>query len=388
MRTWIRLLRSGIRLLLLTVLLLLLGALVASIVYRSSFDAQARMLAVLTTTARVPVLSWATRVLTDEPRVEEVVLAGVPTTLARPGEGSRWPALIFVNGATARGRHHPKVQRLARALARAGYLVLVPDLPGLARGEITVQTAAATVAVARAATERPDVRGGRVGFFGVSVGTTLALLAAEDPGLAPRVTLVAGLAPSTDFRKVMELATTGFYRAPGGLVRYRASSSLALIVARSVVAGLPEGPDRRLLLSTLPEVDGAPADPLAGLRSLKTSRLAPVTRTMVALLLNRDPRRFDQLYAALPGWAQAHIELLSPIAGASRLRAPVELASAPHDKYFPLAESRALGQVAPHVRLTVTHALTHAVPKLSLGDLTDLVRFDAFGVRVLRAARG
>jgi hypothetical protein len=67
---------------------------------------------------------------------------------------------------------------------------------------------------------------------------------------------------------------------------------------------------------------------------------------------------------------------------------PVELASAPHDKYFPPAESRALVAKAPDARLTVTSTLSHAIPEPSIADLAALFRFDGFVVRFLRRARG
>ena len=78
---------------------------------------------------------------------------------------------------------------------------------------------------------------------------------------------------------------------------------------------------------------------------------------------------------------------LSPLSHARRLDMPVYLASAPHDKYFPPAESRALIRDAPDVHVTVTRTLAHAVPHLSGGDVADLFRFASFTVRALHAAR-
>jgi hypothetical protein len=109
---------------------------------------------------------------------------------------------------------------------------------------------------------------------------------------------------------------------------------------------------------------------------------------LVALLENRSPRRFDGLYARLPRSLRASVAALSPIRQAGRLDLPVELASSPHDKYFPPAESRALARVAPDVRVTVTSTLDHAVPSPSIGGLADFFRFDGFVVRFLRLARG
>src|SRR5919197_1250711 len=124
--------------------LLLVLSLVPAFVYRSWVDAQTAAVVVLATAIDTPVVGWLAREVTNAPRVEEVRIAGQQATLARPGTGKRWPAIVFVNGATERGHLHPDVQRLARGLARAGFLVVVPELPGLRRGQITLRTLAAT----------------------------------------------------------------------------------------------------------------------------------------------------------------------------------------------------------------------------------------------------
>jgi dienelactone hydrolase len=340
-------------------------------------------------TLKVPVLGWATRVVTDTPRSEDTVVAGVPTTVVRPGGGTRWPVLVFLNGVTARGRHHPDVERLARGLARVGFLVLVPDPPGLARGEVTVKTLDATIAVVHAAADRRDDRGGRVGLVGISVGGGLALLAAESPDLAGRTTLVAAIAPYSDLANVVRLATTGYTLEQGRLEPYAAKSFLPLVIGRSLVAALPPSGERTTLLAELLHLPDEAPDPLALFRRLQPAELDPSTRALVELLANRDPHRFDSLYATLSPALRASIERLSPISGADRLRAPIEIASAPHDKYFPLGETRALARAAvhAHVRLTVTSTLHHAIPSLSLSDIADLFRFDGWVVRSLQAAR-
>ena len=344
--------------------------------------AQVQAVGVLSTTERTPVLAWAVRTVTDEPQIEEGRIAGQPTTVVRPGGGSGpWPAIVFVNGATRAGRHHPKVQRLARGLARAGFLVVVPDLPGLRFGEITPATTDATTQVAEATADRPDARSGRVGLYGVSVGASLALLAAERPRLAARVAVVGGEAPWTDMRRIIRLATTGRYAGRP----YATDPYAALAIGRSLAAGLPGSPGRSRLLRQLETVRDDDAAPLAGLRAADY-RAGP--RALVELLLNRDPGRFERSYARLPAAVRRSVAALSPLRGADRLRAPVELASAPHDKYFPPTESRALARAAPRVHVTVTATLDHAVPRPSLRDLRDLFRFDGFVVRFLHAARG
>jgi pimeloyl-ACP methyl ester carboxylesterase len=365
--------------------LFVIAGLVGALVFRSWVSAQTRAVIVLSRTSNTPVLGWLVGVVTDEPRAEDTMIAGQPTTLVRPGAGRSWRAVVFVNGVTRLGRHHPDVERLARALARAGYLVAVPDPPGLRQGTFTRRTLVATTAVVRAVAERPDVRGGRVALFGVSVGASLALLAAEQPSLAGRISAVAGLAPYTDLVHVVRLTTTAVYVKRGRFERYPTKPFAALVIARSLAAALTPGRDRTLLLARLLAVPDDAPDPLAPLRTLQESRLRPPARALVRLLVNRDPARFDSLYAALPQRIRLAATLLSPISAAARLQTRVLIASAPHDKYFPPDETRALAHRAPHVALTVTPTLQHAIPHFSLGDLLGLFRFDGFLVRVLRS---
>ena len=78
--------------------------------------------------------------------------------------------------------------------------------------------------------------------------------------------------------------------------------------------------------------------------------------------------------------------MLSPLRSAAGLTAPVEIATAPRDKYFPLAESLALQREVRHVRITITSALAHATPRMSLGNLAAFAQLQGFFARSLRAA--
>ena len=378
--------RRALRLLGLGLVTCLLVATFFALVFHGWMEAQGRGIIVLTRSSNTPVLGWIVGVLTDEPRATETTIGGQPTLLVRPGEGRSWPAVVFLNGVTQRGRFHPTVRKLARSLARAGYLVAVPDVPGVRRGTLTASTLAGTDAVVAAVCGRRDVRGGRVALFGVSVGGSLALLAAEDPQLSSRVRVVAALAPYTNLADVVRIATTSSYVRNGMLHRYTSKPFAALVAARSLAAALPRGLDRSLLLQRLEAVPDNSHDPLAALRRLDARRLRPVARTLVRLLTNRDPERFHTLYVALPERIRRTVTLLSPLAGASRLHARVMIASAPHDKYFPPDQTRAIARRAPRVTLTVTPTLQHAVPHFSIGDLSGIVRFDGYLVRVMRAA--
>jgi pimeloyl-ACP methyl ester carboxylesterase len=348
----------------------------------SWIDAQARTVVVLSSVLETPTLAPVVGSVTGEPRFVETSVAGNPAFVVRPrGEGP-WPALFFVNGVVTEGRELPEVRRLAEGLGRAGYLVVVPDLPGLRRGEIRPDTVHETLEVAREISGRPDARGGKVGLVGVSTGATLALLAAEKEDLDGRLSVVAGLAPYADVRTLLCIATTGYYQKDGRLVPYETDPFLPGVTAQSLVSMLPPSEDRDTLLDELEEADRMRPEFLTDLRGMGAE-----ARSVAELLANEDPQRFDELYAGLPDGVRASLEELSPVAGDGRVSAPVELISGPHDRYFPLSETYAVRRIAPQARVSVTGALDHVEPDPSLRDLPAFLRVNGFVVRSLREAR-
>ena len=380
--------RRSRRVFFLALLAILIGTLVAlAVAYRSWVDAQARAAIVISSVLEAPVLTLAAEAVSGEPRFADVSIAGNPALIARPAGDGPWPAVFIVNGTVPEGRKRPEVRRLAEGLARAGFLVFVPDLPGLTEDQITPEIVDETVDVARKASERPDAEGGEVALVGVSTGATLALLAAERASLKGRISVVAGVAPYADIRTVVNVATTGYYRDGKEFRRHEADPFLSYVIARSLVAALPPGKDRRTLSNELGGVDREDPNPLAGLRSRPTEDLGTKAKSVVELLANEEHERFDALYEALPEGVRSDLRELSPLAGTGRLHAPVEIATGPQDKYFPASESFELERVAPGRRVTLTRALDHTRLDFSLRKAPAFAAFDGFVVRALREVR-
>jgi len=320
-------------------------------------------------------------------RVDEVQLGGVPATVFRPGRGSGpWPAALIVPGVTRRGRGHPAFVGMGRGLAAAGVLTAVVDAPGLTVGELTPESLAGTRAAVEALSSRRDVRGGRVGVAGVSGGATLALLVAGSEDLAGRLSAVIALAPCCDVRAALRLVTTDRYRQEGRLVPFHAGPFFRLVLARSAIAWLEDGPDRSSLRAHVLGLDDYGEEPLLGLRGWRAD-LADDARSMVALLANVDPERFDELYDALPPGQREALDSLSPLRVAQAVSAPVELVVARSDKYVPLEDAAAYARVCPLARMTVIESLEHAVPRVSPAAARDLARLDGAVVRFLAAVR-
>ena len=348
-------------------------------------SAWARTFVLLAIVLDVPILARLVRALTPEPRVETLDVDGVPTELVLPAGEGRWPAFHFVNGAHPERRQEPIVQRVTHGLARAGFVVALPDLPGLGEGELTPRTFDGAHAVTRMLMDRPEVRDRRVALAGVSAGAGIALVTAADSELAGHISVVAAVVPFADIDRLACLATTSRYERDGTVRRYEVTALMRRVVARSFVAALPAGDDRSALLDLLRAQD---PDDVNAVRCFSEPgrELGAEAQGVVSLLLNDDNERFAELYGALPTDIAHRLRELSPGEHAPAIRAPVEAIAPPDDPYFPLPEAEAVVELVPEGRLTVTRVLDHTRPSLALSHVGDFARFLGWVRRCLGAA--
>jgi pimeloyl-ACP methyl ester carboxylesterase len=344
-----------------------------------------RSLVLLASVLDVPVAGAAATRFGSRTRSASTAIEEVPVEEVRPAAAGPLPTFVFFTGAHPLRRREPLVRRVTHGLARAGYQVFLPDLPGVGEGEISRRTLDAALAVTKEIVERDDVAGGRVTLFGASAGASLALLAAADPDLAERVSLVVAVAPFADLEKMVCLATTQVYaEAEGQYEEFETDALLRRVVLRSLVALLPE-PDRGALRAELPPLEeegGGELDRLPSAGAVQTEE----AKAVLDLLHNTDVGRFRALCAELPSDVIAVLRALSPIHAASRVRAPVEIIVPPRDLYFPPGEALSLARALPEARLTTTPTLEHTRPIASLRELPELGSFYGFVARCLARA--
>src|SRR5437879_8796191 len=189
--------------------------------------------------------------------------------------------LVLVHGFAPDGKDEPRVREAAGLLARAGFDVAVPTIPGLTRGRLgaeDVETVVATLAGYSA----PTV------VLAVSVGAGPALLAAADPRVRDRVSAVVSLGGYASGVEVLRFWLTGAYAYEG--IQGRAEHDPELV--RAFVH--------------------ANAD-----------RLEPASR---AILEHADRQALGRLLDAPPPDLQRYLDALSPLRVAPAIRARIFLA--------------------------------------------------------------
>lgn len=305
------------------------------------------------------------RLVTPEPRASQSRerFAGLEMRVDwwRPGSGESHPGVLVVSGASALGNDNEALRGFAASMARAGYLVMLPEFPFLKEGRFDPAATAQLDGSFAALRNRPETRGRATGAFGISVGGGLLLVAA---GKEPAI---AGAA----FVSVL-----GAY--------YDMDTYLASVAGAQQLRG-------GRLEPWAPSAEARERLPPAAIEAVGAADRDAVRQALAGPTYEEALRRIR----ALPPAARAVFDALSPETVWSRLRAPVFWIHDPNDTYEPLAEAEAAAAAPSGGRmvLVVPRLVQHAVaeageakqqgPLFVLGELWQLA---AFTFEILRLA--
>lgn len=261
--------------------------------------------------------------------------------LYRPGEAAR-AAIVLVPGVAEAGKDDRRLVAFAKTLARARFLVLVPDIGALRALKVRAADAREIAdAVAYLAAARGPENAGPIGIAAISYAVGPALIAALEPDLRERLDFFVGIGGYHDIEAVVTFFTTGYYRdAPGGAWRHRAPNAYGKwVFVKSNVDHVQDAADRAALdemaRRKMIRLHADVGDLVAG--------LGAEGRAIHALLENQDPERVPGLIAGLPAGIRAEMAALNLAArDLGTLDARFILVHGVEDDIIPASESRAL----------------------------------------------
>jgi acetyl esterase/lipase len=331
-----------------------------------------------------------------------------PATLYRPRRvDAPLPGWITLHGLTYHGRDHSSLKRLARALAAAGSVVMVPDIPEWRALRVAPDTAVRTI---RAAVLRLDTMGvtepGRIGVMGFSFGATQALIAATDPDLEGHLAGVVAWGGYAEMGRVSRFMFLGQHELDGQTHELEPDPYGRWVLFGNYASLLEESADgedagavfltlareagRQGLMSWDPALDPVKARLRAGLpperRELFDLLAPPATAPVDPSILDRRRELVDRL---LPVVLRRE-PLLDPSPFLGRVPVPVFLAHGRHDRLIPWTEMVRLQRALPPgivATSAVTGLFAHSRGErryLTPGVALEGVRFLALMRRMLR----
>ena len=176
----------------------------------------------------------------------------VRARLYRPRTSSASPGLVILHGIHYRGIDERRLIPFARELARAGRVVLTPELSDLAdyrvtpRGIEVIAESARWLSEQRLLVSRP-----RVGLVGFSFAGGLALLAAERPALRGRLEFVTSIGGHHDLGRVLGFLVSQRIDTPSGVRRSTAHEYGLVVLVYQHLDRFVDEADRAVLADAL-----------------------------------------------------------------------------------------------------------------------------------------
>ena len=153
--------------------------------------------------------------------------AGAKTRLYLPRGAVRPAGVVLLHGVHRLGIDEPRLVRFARSIARAGYVVLTPELEEIAAYRIepaTIETIGAAAHALATKLGRP------VGVMGMSFAGGLALLAAAEPRFRDDIAFVVAVGAHDDLARVAGFFATDRARRPDGSSQELAAHPYGVLV--------------------------------------------------------------------------------------------------------------------------------------------------------------
>lgn len=270
--------------------------------------------------------------------------------------------LVLVPGFTPDGKDDTRVVDLAMSLARAKFLVLVPDLAGSRTIAVRPEDAR-TIADAAIYLSGQDLlgEGQETGVAAISYAVGLAIVASGEPDAQDAIDFVVGLGGYHNTRAVVAFATTGHFReAPGRPWQAAATREEAKWVLLASNADLLSEGDDRVLIEAIAErrraATLAPIDDLV-------AGLGPEGLALLELMTNEDPDAVTGLLRRLPPAIRERLHALSPANhDLDHLAGRLILIHGRADTLIPYSESLALARAVPGTRVFVIDGFSHIDP--------------------------
>ena len=351
------------------------------------------------------------------------------------GAGPR-PGIVLTHGVIESGKDDPRLVDLAARLAGCGFVVLVPELPGLKSLRLDMEESDHVAAAFRLLLSLDEVDEDRAGLFGFSFGVGPTLKAATDPSIREKVKFVVSFGGYFDALNVLRYVTTGRDEFRGHRHLQPPAAYARRVLTENLLHRVPGDRDRAILSRLLddgpsdpereaspagdaardgpraaagPEREAPPAGDVArdgrqaaadsereappagdaardGRRAAADSereapphspdQLTEGGRAVYELVRNRDPARVPVLAEAVDPAVRDYLESLSLRGVAPQVKARVLIGHGDTDPLVPSTESLRLADALPdpgRAHAVILNVFTHVDARLSVRSIREFL---------------
>lgn len=301
----------------------------------------------------------------------------LPATVYRPanlrGATSAW---IVLHGLTYHGSRHKSLQRFASAMAAAGHVVFVPEIPEWSQLLVTPALTTLTIKASLAAlAERADVDSARIGVFGFSFGATQSIVAAHDEVIAKGVRAIVAWGGYADVERFVYFGMTGDHELDGTRAHIDPDPYGRWIVGANYLSSVPGYEDMGAVADALHDLAreagrsgifaGDPVHEPTKQRfgAHLNSRERAIYDLFAPAGANFNPASAPLLAKPLAETIAAKDPLMDPAPYFDRIRIPVLLAHGRDDRLIPYTETLRMRRRVPSAMLlgsTITSLFSHS----------------------------
>lgn len=313
----------------------------------------------------------AVELISDAPSRERVTIRyesrngprSIEADLYIPAHGSNLPGVVFSMGAPPLDLDEPRLIRIAEDSARKGVVMLMPFSDRLDDLHIEPEEIDALVAEFQYVQKVAEVDPMRVGFFGASVGGSLALVAAGDDRIADDVDHVVSFGGYYDSLEAFGAIATDRITYKDVDETWDPQYHAKKVIAVQLIDHVDDRRDHELLTKIFLDRDEVSAEQI--------TTLGTYGRASYDFLTNRDPYTAHDLILRLPPNAIKDLTYLSPSSHIDTVSAELFIIHDQGDPYIPYTESRRFQddlanlEMPPRAHFDELRLFEHVEPKLN-----------------------
>ena len=285
----------------------------------------------------------------------------------RIADGKKRAGVLLFLGVNPAGRDDERVVNLSEALARAGFVVMIPWSPSMIEKRIDLREIDNLISAFKYLKAQDYVDPKRVGMGGFCVGASIAAVAASHPSISHQVAFLNFFGGYYDAQDLLRQISSRNSLYNGNIEPWQPDTLTSEVFINQLIESL-EDPIEREALSRrfLEKID---AD------GLSPQELSPEARAIFKLLSGVPIEDTNSLIKQLPARLLDELDKISPSTSIGNLKARVMIMHDREDDLVPSEESRRLADALSsrgNFYYTEFSFFQHVDATRSVGGLTYL----------------